>query len=393
MIRGTTMMEINTPRKRKVIVGATIALTSTLAVAVYCPPQYQENFVLPMFVSSTLALNSAIKAVDTALSAQLQFYNQRLTSAVAILTKQKALAANQISDANRSAGQMTAQSLNVLAQTERVKQARFEFGGEFGQGFQPCTVYAGRNLLANREAEMGQERRTRMMSEVITAPGKYGDTNQAISQIAKEHREHFCTTDQVKSGMCSSVGALAGKSVNVATLFEPAMESEQLYKAKVAFVNNVVPLPDSPVPQSAANTPAASTYALAKAQKDALMSPALTSFKELQIEYSGIDSSHSGSDIPVATRIEREVKRYLGNTPEYESWTKTMSAQNGRGLLVEMLKVKALDLMLLERQYRQYERMEANLATIVASEMRKLSERTDASAMQAARQDVKEKIQ
>lgn len=284
---------------------------------------------------------------------------------------------------------MTAESLNVMAQTERVKQARFDYGGEFGQGFQPCVVYAGRNLMANREAEMGEERRTRMMSEVVAAPGKYVDPGPALSQLAKDHRDNYCTQDQVNAGMCSTVGAMAGKSLNVATLFEPVMESDPLYKAKVAFVNNVVPLPDAPIPPSAANTPAAANYALAKAQKDALMSPALASFKELQIEYSGIESSHSGADIPVAVRMNREVKRYLGNTAEYESWTKTMSAQNNRGLLVEMLKVKALDLVVLERQYRQYERMEANLATMVAGEMRKQSERADAAAAQAARQDVK----
>lgn len=385
-------MEMNTLRQRKIVIGVTVALTSTLAFGFYCPPQYQENFVQPMFQSSTQALNEAIQAVDAALSAELEMYSQRINSAVAVLTKQKAVAANQIADANRTAAQMTAQSLNVLAQTERVKQARFEYGGEFGQGFQPCLVYAGRNLIANREAEMGEERRTRMMSEVVAAPGKYADPGQALSQMAKDHRDNFCTQDQVNAGMCSSVGAMAGKSLNVATLFEPVMESEALYKAKIAFVNNVVPQPDAPVPQSAANTPAAATYALAKAQKDALMSPALASFKELQIEYSGIESSHSGSDIPMAVRVDREVKRYLGNTPEYQSWTKTMAGQNSRGLLVEMLKVKALDLVLLERQYRQYERMEANLATMVAGEMRKQSERTDAAAMQATRQDVKSQI-
>lgn len=385
-------MEMNTPRQRKIVIGVTIALTSTMAFTFYCPPQYQENFVEPMFQSSTQALNEAIQAVDAALSAELEMYSQRINSAVAVLTKQKAVAANQIADANRTAAQMTAQSMNVLAQTERVKQARFEYGGEFGQGYQPCLVYAGRNLMANREAVMGEERRTRMMSEVVAAPGKYLDPTQALSQMAKDHRDNFCTQDQVNAGMCSSVGAMAGKSINVATLFEPVMESEPLYKAKVAFVNNVVPLPDAPVPQSAANTPAAAAYVLAKAQKDALMSPALASFKEIQIEYSGIDSSHSGSDIPMAVRIDREVKRYLGNTPEYEAWNKAMAGQNSRGLLVELLKVKALDLVLLERQYRQYERMEAMLATMVAGEMRKQSERVNAAAMQATSQDVKSQI-
>ena len=194
-------MEMNTLRQRKIVIGVTIALTSTMAFAFYCPPQYQENFVQPMFQSSTQALNEAIQAVDAALSSELEMYSQRINSAVAVLTKQKAVAANQIADANRTAAQMTAESLNVLAQTERVKQARFEYGGEFGQGYQPCLVYAGRNLMAKREAEMGEERRTRMMSEVVAAPGKYVDPSQALSQMAKDHRDNFCTQDQVNAGM------------------------------------------------------------------------------------------------------------------------------------------------------------------------------------------------
>ena len=111
-------MEMNTLRQRKIVIGVTIALTSTMAFAFYCPPQYQENFVQPMFQSSTQALNEAIQAVDAALSAELEMYSQRINSAVAVLTKQKAVAANQIADANRTAAQMTAESLNVLAQTE-----------------------------------------------------------------------------------------------------------------------------------------------------------------------------------------------------------------------------------------------------------------------------------
>lgn len=385
-------MQMNTLRQRKVAIGITIAFTSTVSFAYYCPPQYIESFVQPMFSSSTLALNQAIQAVDLALSTEMEMYSLRLNSAVAILTKQKAIATNQIADANRTSTQMTAQAMNVLSQTERVKEATFTYGGEFGQGYKPCAVYPGRTLMANRDAEMGEERRNRMMSEVVAAPGRYGDTTAAIQSLAKEHRDNFCTPDQVSSGMCASAGAMAGASLNVSTLFEPVMESDPAYKAKIAFVNNVVGLPDAPVPHSAANTPAAASYVLAKAQKDALMSPALASLKEIQLDYTGINSSHTGSDIPMAVRVNREVTRYLGNTAEYQAWSKVMVGQNSRGLLVEMLKVKALDLVLLEKQYRQYERMEANLATVVASEMRKQNVRATSASGQAARQDAASRI-
>lgn len=377
--------------QRKIAIGVTVAFTGSLAYA-YCPPQYMNETVAPAFESATSALIAAISGVDTTLTAQLEFYSQRMTSAVAILTKQKALAANQVADSNRRAAEATAVALNAMAQTERVKRARFEYGGEFGQGFKPCVVYAGRNLIANRDAQMGEERRVRMMSEVVAAPGRYVDPIQAQEFSAKEHRDLFCTVDQAKAGMCTQAGEMAGASLNAATLFEPVMEADKLYRAKVAFVNNVVGLPDAPIPAAAANSQSASAYALAKAEKDALMSPAIASLKEVQLEYTGMTSTHGGSDIPLAVRLQREVQRYLGNSPEHEQWAKTMAGQNSRGLMVEMLKVKALDLALQEREYRQYERMEANLATLVAGQMRNQSARAARAADQAAREQVKGQI-
>jgi len=378
--------------QRRALVAATAAMSSTLAYAFFCPPQYQENWVQPAFESATEALDGAIEAVDAALSAELEMYSQRINAAVAVLTKQKAVAANQVSDAQRVTAQMTADSLNALAQSERVKHARFDFGGEFGQGFQPCQVYAGRNIIANRDADLDEERRQRMLTEVVAAPGRYADADQGMAALVQDHQSYFCTADQVAAGMCKNVGSMPGASVKASTLFEPVMETDPLYKAKIAFVNNIVGLPDQPVPQAAANSPAAAAYANAKAQKDALMSPALASFKAVQLDYSGVTTPHSGQDVPLAARLDKEVARYLGNSPDYDAWTKVMAGQNTRGLLVEMLKIKALDLHLMEREYRQYERMEANLATLVAGETRKLSERTAAAADQAATQGAKAQI-
>jgi hypothetical protein len=232
----------------------------------------------------------------------------------------------------------------------------------------------------------------RIMAEVTAAPGKYADPLAAISQRAKEHRENFCTQDQAKAGMCSSASPLAGANINVATLFAPMMESDAAYKAKVSFVDNLAGLPDAPVPEAAAKTPAAQAYMLAKARKDAIMSPALASMKAVQLDYTGISDAHTGADIPISQRFDAEVGRYLGNNAEYDKWSAVLTAQNTRGLLVEMLKVKALDLAILEKQYRQYERMEANLAAIVAAELRNKSAQVKFAADQAAAQAAKTQI-
>jgi hypothetical protein len=376
-------------RRWKAAFGITLVLSSTWAYAAYCPPQYQENWVAPQFQNATKVLNQAISAVDKALSAQLEMNSQRLTSAIAVLTKQKAMAANQIADSSRTASQQVATSLNVLAQTERVKQARFDYGGEFGQGYSPCKVYSTRQVIANRDADMATERRARVMSEVVAAPGRYVDPIQGQRALIEANKD-FCTQDQVDSGLCKTVGAIPGASLTVATLFEPAMEGEKLYDAKVAFVNNMVGVPDGPVPTGAGSTPATAAYSLAKARKDALISPAIASLKEIQLDYSGVTGTETGKDIPLAVHFRNEVKRYAGNSAEYDAWARVMSAQNERGALVELLKVKALDLAIQEKQYRQYERMEAQLAALVALEVQSSGSQnqTAVAAERAAKQNV-----
>lgn len=354
-------------RKWKVSFGVSLALTSTVAWA-YCPPQYQETMVAPAFTAATQSLNSAVTAVDAMLSTVLETNSQRLTSAIAVLTKQKALAANQIAESGRNTAQQTATALNVLAQTERVKQARFDYGGEFGQGFSPCRIYAARTLISNRDADMSTEVRQRVKSEIVAAPGVYADPVSAQTSLVKA-RQEFCTQDQASSGLCKSVGSMPGADLSVATLFEPAMEGELLYKAKVSFVNNIAGLPDGPVPSSASKSSAAQSYQLAKARKDALISPALATLKAIQLDYSGVSGAETGTDLPLAVHFRKEVQRYSGNSPEYDSWSRVMAAQNERGAMVELLKIKALDLAIQEKQYRQYESMEAQLASLVAIEV------------------------
>ena len=379
-------------RRYKAGLVVSMVFASTVAVA-YCPPQYVNGWVAPQFTNATQVLNQAMNAVDSALSTQLEFQNQRMTSAIAVLTKQKAVAANQIADAGRTAAQSTATALNVLAQTERVKAARFDFGGEFGQGYSPCKVYAARVVIAGRDSVMMEERRVRVNSEIFAAPGRYADPGEARRALVQAHAD-FCTQDQVDSGLCKVKGALPGANLTVATLFEPAMEGEKLYNAKVSFVNNAVGMPDGLVPIGGAGGKSTDAYTQAKSRKDALISPALTSLKEIQLDYSGVNSAHGGQDLPLAVHFRNEVKRYAGNSPEYGAWARVMSAQNERGLLVEMLKVKALDLAMLEKSYRQYERMEASLATLVSMEASDsgVTSRVAAAAQQAVRQNVTQKI-
>lgn len=105
-------------------------------------------------------------------------------------------------------------------------------------------------------------------------------------------------------------------------------------------------------PKVAALPRFAATYQLAKIQKDAVRSSALASLTQIRLETtSGGHGEHGDGDLPLSMQYATEVKRYAGNTPEYKRWSSVMAAQNDRGVMVELLKIKALDLTLQERQY------------------------------------------
>lgn len=375
------------------LVALGLGVSSSVQAAT-CPPQYQNGWVAPQFANATAVLNAALVSVDASLSTQLLFQSERLNSAVAVLAKQKAVSASQLADVNRTTAQQVAMGLGVLAQTERVKAARFDFGGEFGQGFSPCEVYATRSVIASRDADMVNELNARVQSEVLAAPGRYAPRAEAATQLYRDNQAS-CTADMVKAGLCRVIGATPGASMSVATLFDIADEGDPVYSAKNAFINNIVGLPDPPV--DTLKGPAQESYMLAKARKDAVVSPAVASLKALQLEHSGVQGGETGKGLPLAQMFREEVGRYAGGTQANESWSRVMAAQNERGAMVEVLKIKALDLAIQTRQLRQMERMEASLAALVAAEAQSNgvvgAARVQADSEQAAKDAARRGIQ
>lgn len=378
--------------QRRLVVGLTGISVAASAYA-WCPPQYQEAWVYPAFAWSATTITGTITALDAALSAQLWFQSERLISAVAILTKQKAVSANQISDGLRNTNQNIAVSLSALAQADRVKKARFEYGGDFGQGYSPCYVFQGRLGISRAESDLTGMAAASVRTDVQAAPGRFANPVMAQKEMLEQHNKLFCTKDQADSGLCASEGSLAGANLNVATLFKPTANEEDLTKAKSSFINYMAGLPDGEVPQGAGSSEVAASYQQAKMQKDAVRSSALASLKQIQLETtSGQDGEHGEGDLPLSKQYETEIKRYSGNTAEYQTWARVMAAQNDRGAMVELLKIKALDLSLQERQFRQWERMEAQLASAVAAKLKSQSRKADAAANSAVRQTAASKL-
>lgn len=378
-------------KKALLATGTMLSLASCLAYA-FCPPQYQEQMVQPVITAATAQIQSAIAAMDASLSGVLLTQSQRLSSAVAVLTKQKAISANQMAQASVNANQMLAEGMKTISQTERVKKARFDFGGEFGQGYNPCLIMAQRNLIASRNADISSELNKRVRSEIDSGPGKYASLVEARNSFVERHKK-YCTPDEVSSGMCNTEGDLPGADTSLATLFNPVMEGSAEYDAKNAYINNLAGMPDQPIPSSSAKSVSAQSYMLNKNRRDAMISPALAALKNIQLDTSGIEGAETGKELPMSQLMENEVKRYSGNSDAYTAWSRALVSQNERGVMIEILKVKALDLAQKARLYKQYETMESLLAGMTAMQAQNLSQEAAVGTQRAANTSTKAAIQ
>jgi hypothetical protein len=109
--------------------------------------------------------------------------------------------------------------------------------------------------------------------------------HKAQEAMLQAHNE-FCTTSQAASGLCGAAGENAGLSLQASTLFTTAAPDTAMARAQNALINNMVGLPDAPIDGRIAKTSAGQDYVMAKLAKDALTSPAITSLKAIQAQYS-----------------------------------------------------------------------------------------------------------
>ena len=347
----------------KLLFPTVAIICSTKALAYYCP-LYQTEVVQPMFVNATLSM-------DSTLSAQLKLQSEQVLSGLQILTKQKAISAHQATDTDRKAAQVYTEAMNEFNTQRKVAEVVRDYSPQLGQGYNACLIAEERNELATQQGAMEAEI-IREMKFIYGGPGRYvSDYAAGKDQILEDYKSNFCSKSQVESGLCDKVGKYAGLDASI--FFKPDTDgtgNQQI--ARITFINSAVGTPDAIVTKDAAKSSAAQQYLLAKTQKDALISPAINALQNLSVNYSTADTGHTGaSKSSVMDQYKVQVNRYFGGTAENEKWTKTLTAQAERGLLVEHRKMKALALSLASQKYKQYELMESQLAALVALEVQK----------------------
>lgn len=355
-------------KKNKIKVAVVLAIVSTPALAWWCPPYFNE-WVTPVFNSARATLKGLVNSWDRTLQAELKYENERLLSALNVFVKQKALATQDNNNALKNTMQATASAMNMIQKSDQIKEAAYTYGPQFGQGYDPCGVLTTRTVIVGASDESRNAASIRATTEVYAGSGKASDPAVAQEQMIKDHQEKYCTSAQVSSGLCSKEGALSGKNLTFATFLEESKDGGDIYNAKTSFINNIVGLPTRTIPKELGDTPAGQAALMASMEKDSLYSIPISILKEIQM-----DRTPTGDEVNVGTSpmalMKTEVERYTGNSANYDAWIKVMSTQNEHGALIELLKVKALNLALLSKQYKQQQMMEAGLAAAVASSVK-----------------------
>lgn len=384
----------------KIITAVCVVAFSSQASAAFCPV---DTYTPIQHTTSKVTKHTAdvikrLKGMDLALNASVDNQTKAIVEAIDILSTQKALSSRQLATAVKNNTHVQAQAIQEVNRTKRMKKAARQYGKQ-GAGYKACAVLEGRAKISTATKSTELAVPDMVASEITARSGSYSSSKDAAAVRLALHDKYYCTSSQAASGLCTSEAPYAGQSLQAATLFEPSGWQDQGYQAKSAFINNMVGLPDDPVPQRIANSIQAQSYSDLKRRKDAIKSAAIVSLKSIQAQTSSVPSiepedagngtitaatkgvterqqldnnpppTDPNAPDPLMIQIKTDVNRYLGGGAEHQEWAKTVAGLDEKGVLTELVKIKAGQNYMQAEKYKQYARMEAMLASVVAAQM------------------------
>lgn len=280
-------------QKRLIVVS--VSMMTSAYVFAACGNAWQVPMGPDVVNAPKMAAENAIKAAlngyDARMVTSLQTHEGAIMAALAILTKQKELTADYVSQSDDRSNQVLASVINETEKMDVIKQV-IENNSAKGQGHNPCQVLVEQAELVTATEEADGEVYGSVRQEITAAPGKYQNRKEVIAQRTVIHDANYCTADQAASGMCTKEAPRAAKSLKASTLFTASGKGDTIHEDKVAFINNFVGFPAEPLSQSQAQTIGGTSYVGNVHRLNAIRSPAMTALKQLQAEYTASGSPH-----------------------------------------------------------------------------------------------------
>jgi hypothetical protein len=326
---------------------------------------------------------SKIESFTSEFSESLYSAFSDITSAIAVATKQEALDAETISDAQRVSAQQLVSAIQAQQIASAVAEVVANYDPAMGQGFDPCGTLAKNKTLD--QAFTGIDAVAVSRAERLdNGAGRLTTSADAMGDRVREHRSKFCTSAEAQAGLCAESRLPAGDA-NAELFFRSAAPDSLESDARTAYIQNLLGDPDKKLNKDAGRSAAGQNYFLAKTQKDSLQSIAAYSLSSIDAANTQVPSLDNQSPNDILTL---RVNAYFGGD-EAKDWAGTLASQEERGLLIEYAKMSGLGAWIHHNQYKQNERILLNLAGLVAANSRTDKAQTDEIYQRAVRQYAK----
>lgn len=352
------------PKKRIIFAGIFSAIVCVSVYAALPAGGPAESWTISKITGLTQSTVARIAGFSSSFGSSLEYKFENLISAIAIATKQEALSGNVTAD---SINQSAARQLDAYkAQQYNTDLVRVivDYGGATGQGFDPCGTLARNRTLDAAFNEIPQ-RAQRTIASLDVAPGKMSDPVEVELDRLSEHRDKFCTQAEADAGLCK-LSELPGADTNAAMLFVPAREGSPASDARRSYIQHVLGAPSAAISPKAGKTVSGQSYFFNMNHRESLRS--IPAYSLAWIDAANTQSEEYGGRSPNEILTAR-INQYFGGAEALE-WSKALSRQTDRGLLVEANKMAGLRAWTSHLRYQQNQRLEANLAAllVIASE-------------------------
>ena len=318
-----------------------------------------EAWTMAQISSLTASATGNITTFGSTFGTNMATQYQQVISAIAVATKQEALGATVVSDGAREASSQLVNAVRAQRTSDQIASTYLDYNPTTGQGFSPCLVNAKNRTLDGAFASVRSTANS-SVAALDVAPGHMVDSvGAAMAQRLASHRSNFCSQAEATAGLCT-LSTLPGGDTNAALMFEPTNPGSLQQQAQQAYMQHVLGAPDPGIAAGAGRTASGQQYMLSKNSKDALLSIPAYSLSMIQAANTRVPALNNMSPNEV---LKLRVNAYFGGN-EAQDWSKSLTAQSERGLMVEAVKMDGLGVWMRHEQYKQNQRLELNLAAL-----------------------------
>ncbi|MGH8156669.1 MAG: hypothetical protein ACREPQ_00985 [Rhodanobacter sp.] len=283
----------------------------------------------------------------------------------------------QVELQRQTAEQRTIQQGSIAVQSQLyMEKARADAADKFAVSPRACFETAGGAAVATAADETAQNvndlNRNATSRTLFTA-----NTSAAVNQMVQNHMNQYCSAQDAALGRCSAVSSdMQNADVRADTLLShSSLSPSQITAAQALQANLVDPMPTQNIPQGLENTQAGKMFVAGQYIEQAGLSVAQNSLSQaiaVRTPVQGLGSSAmmNTPDISEMGLMEAQVQGRF----ESPQWYQMVAGMSDTNLLREMNKQMALKLWMDLRTYKQQERIETSIATILALDVRRDSQ-------------------